>query len=144
MSTYWTFANLPAALAAFAAGHCRRHVEIDGHVIDLVHAEAEARRVREEPTGEFVGSLSLMWLSGSGALVPITTSPSREDHDRAVAANIAAWLQNGTDAVKAIHAAPVGLTPVELPPLAEPALPAADDASAYRCPWCSRPWDGAP
>ena len=47
--SYQPFANLPAALAAFAAGRCRRHVEIDGHVIDLVQAEAEARRVREEP-----------------------------------------------------------------------------------------------
>ena len=30
-----------------------------------------------------------------------------------------------------------------LPELAVPSEP-APDASAYRCPWCSRPWDGAP
>ena len=115
--SYQPFANLPAALAAFAAGRCRRHVEIDGHVIDLVQAEAEARRVREEPA----------------AIAPPepATLAAAILHDLDVQRNVRVALA---------HAA----APVELPPLAEPALPAPDDASAHRCPWCSRPWDGAP
>ena len=49
MSVYQSFPTAAAALEAFAAGACRRHVEIDGHVIDLVQAMAEQGRVREEP-----------------------------------------------------------------------------------------------
>lgn len=107
MSAYQTFDNLPAALAAFGAEPklCRRHVRIDGHVIDLVQAAAEASRVREEPAA-------------------IKPAPL---YDRAlVAKNIAAELARASEV---------------LPELAVPSE-AAPDASAYRCPWCSRPWDG--
>ena len=40
MSCYQSFPDPPTAQAAFAEGRCRRHVEIDGHVIDLVQAAA--------------------------------------------------------------------------------------------------------
>lgn len=120
MSAYQTFANLPAALADFAAGLCRRHVRIDGHVIDLVQAAAEAGRRRADPVSE--AALALM------------------RGNNMVASDPAAW----DEAVARLTAEALGAAPPELPPLAEPALPAPpDDASAYRCPWCSRPWDGA-
>ena len=45
MSVYQSFPSSAAALEAFAAGRCRRHVEIDGHIIDLVQAVAEQGRV---------------------------------------------------------------------------------------------------
>lgn len=133
MSAYQTFDNLPAALADFAAGLCRRHVRIDGHVIDLVQAKAPCAPSRpgaDEPRGYLTGSLSLVFVTSLGRVVPISDPPDREAHDRAVVENIAAELARAA-------------APVELPPLAEPVLPAPPpDASAYRCPWCSRPWDG--
>ena len=136
MSAYQTFADLPAALAAFGAEPklCRRHVRIDGHVIDLVQAKAPCAPSRpgaDEPRGYLTGSLSLVFVTSLGRVVPMSDTPDREAHDRAVVENIAAELARAA-------------APVELPPLAEPAIPAPPDASAYRCPWCSRPWDGAP
>ena len=116
MSVYQRFSTITAALEAFAAGACRRHVEIDGHVIDLVQAMAEQGRVREEPTGELVGELSLMWSTPTGRLVQITVPPSREDHDRAVAANVAAWLHGGADAVKVVRGEPGPMCPCCLRP----------------------------
>jgi hypothetical protein len=49
MSVYQSFPTAAAALEEFAAGRCRRHVEIDGHVIDLVQAAEERGRVMLEP-----------------------------------------------------------------------------------------------
>ena len=107
MSRPQAFKDLPTALAAFAAGKCRRWVRVDGWQIDLVKAQAEAGRVREEPAA-------------------IKPAPL---YDRAlVAKNIAAELARASEV---------------LPELAVPSE-AAPDASAYRCPWCSRPWGGAP
>ena len=58
--------------------------------------------------------------------------------------SIATGILHDLDVIRNVHAELArAAAPVELPPLAEPALPAPpDDASAYRCPWCSRPWDG--
>ena len=106
MSAPQAFADLHAALAAYAAGQCRRWVRVDGWQIDLVKAQAGASRVREEPAA-------------------IKPAPL---YDRAlVAKNIAAELARASEV---------------LPELAVPSE-AAPDASAYRCPWCSRPWGGA-
>lgn len=111
MSAPQSFADLHAALAAYAAGRCKRWVRVDGWQIDLAQAQAEAMRLREEPAA-------------------IRPAPL---YDQAlVAKNIAAELARAA-------------APPELPPLADPVLPAPPpDASAYRCPWCSRPWGGAP
>ncbi len=49
MSAPQQFATITAALEAFAAGRCRRWVSVDGHQIDLVQAQAEAGRVRDDP-----------------------------------------------------------------------------------------------
>ena len=49
MSVYEKFTTTSAALVAFALGQCRRHVEIEGHVIDLVQAMAEQSRPVVEP-----------------------------------------------------------------------------------------------
>ena len=51
MSAPRQFATLTAALEAFNAEpkRCKRWVSVDGHQIDLVQAQAEASRVREEP-----------------------------------------------------------------------------------------------
>jgi hypothetical protein len=116
MSAPQRFATVAAALEAFAAGQCRRWVSVEGHQIDLVQAQAEAGRVKEEPPD----------LRLSGERVRHGGDYVR-DHDASVARRVAAELARAA-------------APVELPPLAEPALPAPppDDASAYRCPWCSR------
>lgn len=102
MSAPQKFSDLPAALAAYRAGTCRRWVEVDGWQIDLVQAAEPSKVARPGATDD----------------TPICRFPMV---DRAT------WDD------------------IELPPLAEPAIaaPPPDDASAYRCPWCSRPWDGA-
>ena len=116
--SYQTFADLASALVAFGAEpkQCRRHVRIDGRVIDLLQAQAEVGRVREEP---------------AVIAPPAPTSIAAAIlHDLDVGRNVRAELARAA-------------APVDLPPLAEPAIPAPpDDASAYRCPWCSRPWEG--
>ena len=105
MSAPQQFATITAALKAFAAGRCKRWVSVDGHQIDLIQAQAEAGRVREEP--------------GETEQAPTFAAG-------VVARNVLAEL------ARAAHV---------LPELAAPEMPA--DASAYRCPWCSQPWDGA-
>lgn len=132
MSAYQTFDNLPAALAAFGAEPklCRRHVRIDGHVIDLVQAKAPCAPSRpgaDEPRGYLTGSLSLVFVTSLGRVVPMSDPPDREAHDRAVVENIAAELARAA--------------PAELPPLAEPALPAPP---VECCRACGRPLIGAP
>ena len=112
MSAYQTFVDLPAALADFAAGLCRRHVRIDGHVIDLVQAAAEASRVREEP----VPIAPPEPVSIAAAIL----------HDLNVARNVRAELARAS-------------APPELPPLAEPALPAPP---VECCRACGRPLIG--
>ena len=49
MSVYDSYTTIAKALAAFALGKCRRHVEVGGHVIDLVQAVAEEGRAVVEP-----------------------------------------------------------------------------------------------
>ena len=123
MSAPQRFASVAAALEAFAAGRCKRWVSVEGHQIDLVQAQAEAGRVREEPS-------AMAPHDPLGAFEDV--GGSRHTWDGMVAVNVAAELARAA-------------APVELPPLAEPVLPAPPpDASAYRCPWCSRPWDGVP
>jgi hypothetical protein len=125
MSAPREFPDLPTALAAYAASQCKRWVRVDGWQIDLVKAQAEAGRVRDW-TPMTVGAIRACMVGMC----------DRDEHDRWVASNVRAELR-----AELARAA----APVELPPLAEPALPAPpDDASAYRCPWCSRPWGGAP
>jgi len=119
MSAPPKFATLPDAIAAYLAGRSRRWAEVDGHQVDL-HAAAHPCKVSRphEPQREQA------W---SPATSPIARS-SREAWDEAVALNIAAELSQAVEV---------------LPELAVPSE-AAPDASAYRCPWCSRPWGGAP
>lgn len=117
MSAPQKFRDLPAALAAYRAGTCRRWVEVDGWQIDLVQAAEPSKVAR--PDDDRQPLLISQWASAD-----------REAHDYTAAHNIAAELSQAVEV---------------LPPLAEPAIaaPHPDDASAYRCPWCSRPWDGA-
>lgn len=119
MSAPQKFPDLASALAAFRAGTCRRWVSVDGWQIDL----AQARSVAEP--------------------VDVVAADQRVCLDRGVnfvASDPAAWdeavRRNIADELRT--AATVEAVCEELPPLAEPAL---GDASAYRCPWCSRPWD---
>lgn len=125
MSTYQSFPDLPAAQAAFAAGLCRRHVRVDGHVIDLVQARDEAGRAREEPiVGRLVGSFSLMYVSASGALAPVSVPPDCEAHDRGVERAIAEELARAA-------------APEVLPALAVPEVATVD-----LCRACGRPMIG--
>lgn len=95
MSCYQSFPDPPTAQAAFAEGRCRRHVEIDGHVIDLVQAAAEKERQREEPA------------------VIVPPAP----------ASIATAILHDLDVARNVRAALAGDAPIE-PPLAEPAIAA--------------------
>ncbi len=116
MSAPQRFATIAAALEAFAAGRCKRWVSVDGHQIDLVQAQAEAGRVREEPP--------TIGVSADEAVMALVGRPA---WDRMAADSVARNLR--------------GVVAEVLPELAAPEMPA--DASAYRCPWCSQPWDGA-
>ena len=112
MSAPQQFATITAALKAFAAGRCKRWVSVDGHQIDLVQAQAEAGRVREEPTiSPFVIS---QWASGD-----------REAHDYTAARNVLAEL------ARAAHV---------LPELAAPEMPAPQPVECCRA--CGRPLIG--
>jgi len=114
MSAPPKFATLADAIAAYREGRSRRWAEVDGWQIDLEQAKGEMGRVREEP-------------ESIEPPRPICRAAvhmyNLEVHD-----NIAAELAWAAEV---------------LPELAVPSEP-APDASAYRCPWCSRPWDGAP
>lgn len=128
MSAPPKFATLPDAIAAYREGRSRRWAEVDGWQIDLVQAQAEAGRVREEPL--FLMGVPVI-VAEPGQLPPgcdaMFVAPMPRDlHDEMVAANIAAELARAANV---------------LPELAVPEV--AADASAHRCPWCSRPWDGA-
>lgn len=129
MSAPPKFATLPDAIAAYLAGRSRRWAEVDGWQIDLVQAQAEAGRVREEPL--FLMGVPVI-VAEPGQLPPgcdaMFVAPMPRDlHDEMVAANVAAELARAANV---------------LPELAVPEV--AADASAHRCPWCSQPWDGAP
>lgn len=114
MSAPPKFAKLADAIAAYLAGRSRRWAEVDGWQIDLAQAAVEAGRVREEP-------------AAIAPPEPICRAAvhmyNLEVHD-----NIAAELARAAEV---------------LPELAVPSEP-PPDASADRCPWCSRPWGGAP
>ena len=118
MSAPPKFATLPDAIAAYLAGRSKRWAEVDGHQVDL-HAAAHPCAVSRPGADEPRVKAQLLPASGKGG---------REVWDRAVARNIAAELARASEV---------------LPELAVPSE-AAPDASAYRCPWCSRPWGGAP
>lgn len=129
MSAPPKFATLPDAIAAYREGRSRRWAEVDGWQIDLVQAQAEAGRVREEPL--FLMGVPVI-VAEPGQLPPgcdaMFVAPMPRDlHDEMVAANVAAELARAANV---------------LPELAVPEV--AADASAHRCPWCSQPWDGAP
>lgn len=128
MSAPPKFATLPDAIAAYLAGRSRRWAEVDGWQIDLVQAQAEAGRVREEPL--FLMGVPVI-VAEPGQLPPgcdaMFVAPMPRDlHDEMVAANVAAELARAANV---------------LPELAVPEV--AADASAHCCPWCSQPWDGA-
>ena len=94
MSAPQRFASVADALEAFAAGRCKRWVSVDGHQIDLVQAQAEAGRVREEPL--FLMSLPVI-VAEPGQLSPgcdaMFVAPMPRDlHDEMVSANVAAEL----------------------------------------------------
>jgi hypothetical protein len=128
MSAPPKFAKLADAIAAYREGRSRRWAEVDGWQIDLVQAQAEAGRVREEPL--FLMGVPVI-VAEPGQLPPgcdaMFVAPMPRDlHDEMVAANVAAELARAANV---------------LPELAVPEV--AADASAHRCPWCSQPWDGA-
>lgn len=128
MSAPPKFATLPDAIAAYREGRSRRWAEVDGWQIDLVQAQAEAGRVREEPL--FLMGAPVI-VAEPGQLPPgcdamLVAPMPRDLHDEMVAANVAAELARAANV---------------LPELAVPEV--AADASAHRCPWCSQPWDGA-
>ena len=114
MSRPQAFKDLPTALAAFAAGKCRRWVMVDGWQIDLEQAKNEMGRVREEPA----------------VIAPPepTSIAAAILHDLDVSRNVRAELARAA-------------APMELPPLAEPALPAPP---VECCRACGRPLIGAP
>ena len=130
MSAPPKFAKLADAIAAYLAGRSRRWAEVDGWQIDLLQAQAPcvaSRPGADEPRGYLTGSLSLVFVTSLGRVVPMSDPPDREAHDRAVAANVRAELARASEV---------------LPDLVVPSEVALD-ASVHRCPWCSRPWDGA-
>ena len=115
MSKPEEFPNVAAALEAFAAGRCKRWVSVEGHQIDLVQAQAEAGRVREEPGG-FDGSKTTVDLPEHAC----------EAWDRCVAQNVAAELARASGV---------------LPELAVPEVPAPPPVECCRA--CGRPLIGA-
>lgn len=123
MSAPQKFPDLPAALAAYRAGTCRRWVEVDGWQIDLVQAAEPSKVARPGATDD----------------TPICRFPmvDRATWDDIVARATAAWLddgwRNGGDD-PALDA-----TAGELPPLAEPAI-AAPPVECCRA--CGRPLIG--
>ena len=123
MSAPQKFRDLPAALAAYRAGTCRRWVEVDGWQIDLVQAAEPSKAARPGATDD----------------TPICRFPmvDRATWDDIVARATAAWLddgwRNGGDD-PALDA-----TAGELPPLAEPAI-AAPPVECCRA--CGRPLIG--
>lgn len=119
MSAPPKFATLPDAIAAYREGRSRRWAEVDGHQVDL-HAAAHPCAVSRP-------EWSSAPLLGFFDLFELDDPRDRAMHDRAVAQNIAAELS------QAVEVLPELAVPSEPPP----------DASADRCPWCSRPWDGA-
>ena len=148
MSAPQRFASVAAALEAFAAGRCKRWVSVEGHQIDLVQAQAEAGRVREEPS-------AMAPHDPLGAFEDV--GGSRHTWDGMVAVNVAAELARAANVLPELavpEVAPLSRVLTEEEDgavyyttkagsrvkIMEP-LP---DASAHRCPWCSRPWDGAP
>ena len=116
MSAPPKFATLPDAITAYLAGRSRRWAEVDGWQIDLEQAKNEMGRVREEPAA--------IGVSADEAVMALVGRPA---WDRMVADSVRRELSQAVEV---------------LPELAVPSEP-APDASAYRCPWCSRPWDGA-
>lgn len=117
MSAPPKFATLPDAIAAYREGRSRRWAEVDGWQIDLEQAAAEASRVRDEP--------AVIGVSADEAVMALVGRPA---WDRMVGDSVARELARTSEV---------------LPELAVPSEP-PPDASANRCPWCSRPWDGAP
>lgn len=124
MSAPPKFATLADAIAAYLAGRSRRWAEVDGWQIDLEQAAAVV-----EPVDAAADERALRFAREYvtvGGMNYLTADPAA--WDAAVAKNIAAELSQAVEV---------------LPELAVPSE-AARDASVYRCPWCSKPWDGAP
>lgn len=149
MSAPQRFATVAAALEAFAAGRCKRWVMVEGHQIDLVQAQAEAGRVREEPL--FLMGVPVI-VAEPGQLPPgcdaMFVAPMPRDlHDEMVAANVAAELARAAHVLPELAVPEVAADVVTMSggigadgQRVTVTMPA--DASAHRCPWCSRPWDG--
>lgn len=116
MSKPEEFPNVAAALEAFAAGRCKRWVSVEGHQIDLLQAQAEAGRVREEP-GMMAPHDPLGAFEDVGG--------SRHTWDGMVAANVAAELARASGV---------------LPELAVPEVAAPPPVECCRA--CGRPLIG--
>ncbi len=115
MSAPQQFATIAAALEAFAAGRCKRWVSVDGHQIDLVQAQAEAGRVREEPP--------TIGVSADEAVMALVGRPA---WDRMAADSVARNLR--------------GVVADVLPELAAPEVPAPPPVECCRA--CGRPLIG--
>jgi hypothetical protein len=135
MSAPQKFTDLATALAAYRAGTCRRWVEVDGWQIDLVQAAEPSKVARPGATDDtpicrfpmvdratwddIVARATAAWLDDGWR-----NGGDDPEHDRWVASNVRAELARVT-------------APVELPPLAEPALPSPPPVECCRA--CGRP-----
>ena len=131
-------------------------MRVDGHVIDLVQAAAEQERQREEPAvivppaPASIATAILYDLDVARNVAVALSRPLRpcaECHDPGCCRSTYLTLTDRAtgEEYRATKCEEAALRREVMPPLAEPAIaaPPPDDASAYRCPWCSRPWDGA-
>ncbi len=118
MSAPRQFATIAAALEAFNAEpkRCKRWVSVDGHQIDLVQAQAEAWRVREEPG---------MMAPHDPIAFHVSIGGSRATWDREVADAVALDLARAANV---------------LPELAAPEVPAPPPVECCRA--CGRPLIG--
>ena len=99
MSVYEKFTTTSAALAMFALGKCRRHVEVGGHVIDLVQAASPCVPSRpEDDRAPMVPS------HGDRPL-------TREEHDQIVALCVPAALTSVAVMAKPAPVCPYCLRP---------------------------------
>lgn len=161
MSAPPKFATLPDAIAAYREGRSRRWAEVDGHQVDL-HAAAHPCAVSRPGADEPPAVAWDVWDAARWSLVERSTwdadvsrrvrselsRPSRpctecRDAGCRRSTHLTLTDRETGEEYRATKCEEAALRREVLPELAVPGE-AASDASAYRCPWCSRPWDGAP